>query len=139
MPACSANEGREADYLYPLLDSFGVPRERVTLENRSRNTYENAVFAKELAKPKPGERWLLVTSALHMPRAIGCFRRAGFPVEAYPVDWHSQARLAACAGLRISRAGSAAWITPRTNGSACWHIGLRGRTSELFPSPVTAH
>jgi uncharacterized SAM-binding protein YcdF (DUF218 family) len=37
-------------------------------------------------QPKPGERWLLVTSAAHMPRAIGCFRRAGFAVEACPVD-----------------------------------------------------
>ncbi len=76
------NEGREADYLYPMLDTFGVPRERVTLENRARNTYENAVFTKELAKPRLNERWLVVTSAAHMPRAIGCFRRAGFPVEA---------------------------------------------------------
>ncbi len=87
-----ANHGREADFLYPLLDSFGVPRERVTLENRARNTYENALFTKELVQPKPGERWLLVTSAGHMPRAIGCFRRVGFPVEAYPVDWHSAGR-----------------------------------------------
>ena len=37
--------------------------------------------------PKPGERWLLVTSAYHMPRSIGLFRKAGFAVEAYPVDW----------------------------------------------------
>ena len=37
--------------------------------------------------PKPGERWLLVTSAFHMPRSVGLFRKAGFPVEAYPVDW----------------------------------------------------
>ena len=67
------NESREANYLYPLLESFGVPRERVLLEDRARNTYENAVFSKQLMKPKPGERWLLVTSAVHMPRAIGCF------------------------------------------------------------------
>ncbi|MFX8270396.1 ElyC/SanA/YdcF family protein, partial [Acinetobacter baumannii] len=42
---------------------------------------------KALVKPKPGERWLLVTSAYHMPRSVGLFRKAGFPVEAYPVDW----------------------------------------------------
>ncbi len=92
MPACSRNEPAEADYLYPLLDSFGVPRERVMLENKSRNTAENAAFTKALVKPKPGERWLLVTSAQHMPRAVGCFRRVGFPVEAYPVDWHTVPR-----------------------------------------------
>ena len=38
-------------------------------------------------RPKPGERWLLVTSAYHMPRSVGLFRKAGFDVEAYPVDW----------------------------------------------------
>ena len=43
--------------------SFGVPRARVQVENRSRNTNENAIFSKAMAEPKPGERWLLVTSA----------------------------------------------------------------------------
>ena len=85
-----ANGLAEADFLYPLLDSFGVPRERVMLESRSRNTLENAVFTKDLVKPKPGERWLLVTSAQHMPRAVGCFRKVGFPVEAYPVAWRTR-------------------------------------------------
>ena len=63
---------------------------RVQLEERSRNTVENALFTKALIDPKPGERWLLVTSAMHMPRAVGVFRQAGFPVEAYPVDWHTK-------------------------------------------------
>src|SRR5215831_9247572 len=73
------NESSETDFLYALLDGFGVARSRVALESRSRNTAENAAFTKELVQPKPGERWLLVTSAQHMPRAIGCFRRIGFP------------------------------------------------------------
>src|SRR5665213_1082900 len=79
----------EADYALPLFESFGIPRSRVVLENRSRNTAENATLSKALVDPKPGERWLLVTSASHMPRAIGVFRHAGFPVEAYPVDWRT--------------------------------------------------
>ena len=57
------------------------------MERGSRNTEENAEFSKALAAFKPGERWLLVTSAYHMPRSVGLFRKAGFPVEAYPVDW----------------------------------------------------
>jgi uncharacterized SAM-binding protein YcdF (DUF218 family) len=132
-----ADQGREADYLYPLLDSFGVPRDRVAIENRARNTYENAVFAKELAQPKPGERWLLVTSAQQMPRAIGCFRRAGFAVEAYPVDWHSRPRFRfrlnfeIAAGLGKLDAAAREW----TGLLAYW---LRGRTSEFFPSPDAA-
>jgi len=130
-----ADQGREADYLYPLLDSFGVPRERVALENRSRNTYENAVFTKEMVKPKPGERWLLVTSAFHMPRAIGCFRRAGFPVEAYPVDWHTAGRFRFRLGMQpIGGLGVLDFAVHEWGG--LFFYWLTGRTSELFPSPA---
>src|SRR5829696_1548858 len=81
----------ESDFVLPLFESFGIARERVTLESRSRNTIENARLTKELLQPKSGERWLLVTSAYHMPRAIGAFRHEGFAVEAYPVDWRTKA------------------------------------------------
>lgn len=74
--------GPVADF---LVDS-GIVRERLILEGRSRNTYENAIFTRDVVQPKPGERWYLVTSAFHMPRAIGLFRKAGFDVIAYPVD-----------------------------------------------------
>src|SRR5437868_3324059 len=77
----------EASLAARLFASFGIAKERVVLEDRSRDTDENARFTKELVQPKPSERWLLVTSAYHMPRAIGVFRAAGFPVEAYPVDY----------------------------------------------------
>jgi len=64
-------------------------RARIVFELRSstiyKNTYGNAVFSKELVRPAAGERWLLVTTASHMPRAIGTFRKAGFPVEPWPV------------------------------------------------------
>ncbi len=40
-----------------------------------------------MIEPRPGARWLLVTSAFHMPRAIACFRAIGFPVTAFPVDF----------------------------------------------------
>ena len=79
----------EADFALSFFESLGVPRDRITLETKSRNTAENAVFTKRLIAPKPGEHWLLVTSALQMPRAIGAFRQAGFPVEAYPVDYQT--------------------------------------------------
>lgn len=80
----------EADLALRVFQSFGVARERIVLEGASRNTVENARLSREVAEPKDGERWLLVTSAYHMPRAIGCFRAAGFPVEAWPVDYRTR-------------------------------------------------
>ena len=77
---------KEADYGLSMLEDLGVAKERLTAERLSRNTVENAEFTSRVANPKPGERWLLVTSAYHMPRSIGLFRKAGFQVEAYPVD-----------------------------------------------------
>ncbi len=89
-PNLISNEAKEADYAAMIFDSLGVdPKRRLIIERQSRNTLENAEFSKALANPKPGERWLLVTSAFHMPRAIGLFRKAGFPVEPYPVDWRT--------------------------------------------------
>src|SRR3974390_3451087 len=79
----------EADFALSFFESLGVPRDRITFETKSRNTAENALFTKRLIAPTPGEHWLLITSALHMPRAIGAFRQAGFPVEAYPVDYQT--------------------------------------------------
>jgi uncharacterized SAM-binding protein YcdF (DUF218 family) len=72
-----------------LVDA-GVAPERLILENKSRNTYENAVFTRDLVKPAPSERWYLVTSAFHMPRSIGLFRKAGFDVIGYPVDYRTR-------------------------------------------------
>ena len=124
----------EADFAIRLLESFGVPAARVTLERRSRNTFENAEFSKALAKPMPGERWLLVTSAQHMPRAIGCFRKVGFPVEAYPVDWHTfpRWRFAVSDGFANGLARTDAAVHEWLGLVVYW---LTGRTSELLPGP----
>jgi uncharacterized SAM-binding protein YcdF (DUF218 family) len=128
------NGAKEADVLGPLVDDLGVPRARVMLESRSRNTAENAVFSKAIADPKPGERWLLVTSASHMPRAIGCFRRASFPVEAYPVDWHTfrhprfYPSLSPVDGLQRTDFAVHEWL-------GLFIYWATGRTSEFFPRP----
>jgi uncharacterized SAM-binding protein YcdF (DUF218 family) len=79
----------EADASVAFFTEAGVPRQRLALENRSRNTWENAVYSRALAQPKPGETWLLVTSAWHMPRAIGCFRKIGWNVLPWPVDYRT--------------------------------------------------
>jgi uncharacterized SAM-binding protein YcdF (DUF218 family) len=125
----------EAEFVLPMLESFGIPANRVELEAASRNTHENAVLTAELIKPKPGERWLVVTSAYHMPRAIGSFRSIGFAVEPYPVDWRTR-------GLRDlgSPFETAAGGLARTDVAVREWMGLvvywlTGRSSQLFPGP----
>jgi uncharacterized SAM-binding protein YcdF (DUF218 family) len=83
---------READLIPNLLDRMGSTADRLVLERDSRNTHENAVFSKALAEPRPGEVWFLVTSAFHMPRAVGAFRSNGWEVIPYPVDYRSIGR-----------------------------------------------
>ena len=78
-----------ADAAAIVLRDLGVGGDRLILERKARNTAENALLAKRSPIPSPGERWLLVTSAWHMPRAIGLFRKAGFDVEAWPGDYRT--------------------------------------------------
>ena len=105
----------EAEFAARLLESLGVERSRITLEDRSRNTVENAVFSKALIQPKSGDRWLLVTSAYHMPRAIGVFRKGGLSGRTYPVDRRTRAAEDA---LRPSMSdGLQRTDTASTNGS----------------------
>ncbi|MFZ5791933.1 MAG: YdcF family protein [Pseudomonadota bacterium] len=79
----------EADFAERLLLDWGVPPARLTIERASRTTRENAVNLTAMLAPKPGENWLLVTSAWHMPRAVGCFRKLGWTVVPYPVDYRT--------------------------------------------------
>lgn len=72
-----------------LLIALGVEPERLVLENDSRNTYENAQFTKALVNPRADETWLVVTSAFHMPRSIGLFRKVGFDVMPWPADYRT--------------------------------------------------
>jgi uncharacterized SAM-binding protein YcdF (DUF218 family) len=78
---------READAAKELFTQWNLPVEKMIFERDSRNTFENAEFSKKLAKPKKGETWLLVTSAVHMPRSVAIFEKLGWNVTAAPVDF----------------------------------------------------
>ena len=84
-----------------LLTGLGVPQERMLYEDKSRNTYENAVFAADLVKPKREQNWLLVTSAYHMPRALGCFRKEGWHVFPAPTDYRAPGFLQTDVSFRL--------------------------------------
>ncbi len=121
-----------------LLDQLGVAPGRIHYDERSLTTWGNALNAKTLAHPNPGETWLLVTSASHMPRAMGAFRAAGWPpLVAWPVAY------------RTTRKGSPSASRPLGNKLAAvdlaaheWigllYYWLEGRSARLFPGPESS-
>jgi uncharacterized SAM-binding protein YcdF (DUF218 family) len=124
----------EAEVARDLLEGLGLPPERVTWEDRSRDTYENAVFSLALAEPRAGETWLLVTSAMHMPRAVGAFRAAGWPaLLPYPSDYLTKPRpdlldFDLASGLFLLDRAAHEWT-----GLVAYR--LMGRSTALFPAP----
>ena len=127
---------READVAQRLFVELGLAPERLTLERESRNTAENARFTRDLVQPIPGERWLLVTSASHMPRAMGLFRKAGFDVTPYPVDYQTTGLRGDYRGVyldvseKLSMTSRA--LREYAGLAAYW---LTGRIDELLPAP----
>ncbi len=121
-----------------LLTALGVAPERLVMEDKSRNTYENAVFTKALVTPKPGETWLLVTSAFHMPRSKALFDKVGFATVPWPVDYQTSGIEGvdfftddAANALRVTTVAVREWI----GLFAYW---LTGRIDSPFPGPGTS-
>lgn len=127
-------EAKEDAVTRGVLEQIGFDSGRVLFEAESRNTWENALFSRDLVKPGQGERWVVVTSALHMPRSVGIFRRLGWEVMPYPVDFRSYDRNAPFTGFDMERslvlvsAAMREWI-----GLAAYR--LMDRTTALFPGP----
>jgi uncharacterized SAM-binding protein YcdF (DUF218 family) len=122
-----------------ILTQLGVPRDRLILEANARDTYENAVYLKKELNASGAfdadARWLLITSAYHMPRSMGAFRQAGFDVEPWPVDYRTRGSEdflkpfdKVSEGLRRVDTATREWV----GLLAYW---FTGRTNALFPSP----
>lgn len=79
----------EARVLAQQLLDWGISPERIAIEPRSRNTRENAVESERIAREHGWTHLLVVTSAFHMSRALGCFRAVGLGVDALPVDYRA--------------------------------------------------
>lgn len=128
---------KEADTARLFFKDIGLDIGRVTFESDSRNTLENARFSFRLMKPAAGERWILVTSASHMPRAVGVFRKTGWTPLAYPVDFHTLKDgrwgfgFNLTGGLNALGAGLYEWF-------GLMSYRLLGRTDDLFPAPNPA-
>jgi uncharacterized SAM-binding protein YcdF (DUF218 family) len=129
------DETPEADFARDIFLSFGITPDRILTERGSRNTLENARFTLELAQPQPNDRWILVTSAFHMPRAMGTFRAAGWSgLVAWPVDYrtttslHLLERQSASEGLALVDVAAKEWI-----GLLAYRFA--GYTDSLLPAP----
>lgn len=125
----------EADVVRRIFARLGLDVTKITFEDQSRNTWENAVFTFDIIKPTPQERWLLITSARHMPRAVGVFRKVGWNLIPFPIDFATDEE------LRFNpEFGLGANITYVSEALKEW-IGLlvyylMGRTTTLFPGPL---
>ncbi len=78
----------EARLLKRFALNFGIPEEQIMIDPNSRNTHENAVNVSALMKKHDISRIILVTSAMHLPRAMGCFKKLGIEPLPYGVDYH---------------------------------------------------
>ncbi|MBT3305333.1 MAG: YdcF family protein [Alphaproteobacteria bacterium] len=125
---------KEAAVVAPVLRQLGIDPGRVIFESQSRNTAENATYSYRAAQPKEGETWILITSAFHMPRTVGTFRKAGWQVTPYPVDYYTRRNAATPLLFNFS-------LGMGSLGSAIHeYLGLlfywtNGKTDELFPGP----
>ena len=118
-----------------LLGALGIEKDRLLLESASRNTVENANFTASLLGKRAGERWILVTSAFHMPRSMALFRKAGVNVVAWPVDY----RTPGPRGLSLAGRAPITSMDELTLAIREW-VGLiaywmTGRIEQPFPSP----
>jgi uncharacterized SAM-binding protein YcdF (DUF218 family) len=126
---------RKAKNFVKRLADLGIDPSRTNVVPQSRTTSEDALYSAALLKPKPAERWLLITAAMHMPRAVGCFRVAGFRVEPYPVEYMTCSRWGP---FHLFASGSSALI--QFDRAAKEWIGLiayrlMGQIDALFPRP----
>jgi uncharacterized SAM-binding protein YcdF (DUF218 family) len=118
-----------------LVVEEGIAPERVILEERSRSTYENAVYAKELVRPASGATWILITSAYHMPRSIASFDAVGWPVIPYPVDYRIDPQTGLRANFSLVDGLGAATLAGK-EWAGLLGYRLVGWTRQLFPAPA---
>ncbi|SCA55189.1 conserved hypothetical protein [Candidatus Terasakiella magnetica] len=127
-------ELNEAQMLKSFLPDVVSADTQLIFENASRNTFENALFSKELIEKKGGGKWLLITSARHMPRAVGAFRKQNIDVIPYPVDYITSGELSNEVSF-FPRNGLGTFGVALHEWLGLLAYYLTDKTSELFPAP----
>jgi len=125
---------KEAEAAQLVFRQIGLDAARVNFESRSRNTAEGAQYSHALAKPQPGEVWVLITSARHMPRAYGCFRAIGWAVVPHPVDYATEGNFRL--RFRFNFAGGLGGLsTGLKEWAGLVYYYWLGRIPSVFPAP----
>jgi len=127
-------ELKEADIAGEIFSQLGFSEYPIEFERESRNTFENAVNSKRLVQPRNNDSWILVTSALHMPRAMGVFCQQNWQITPYPVDYLSSRQ-----NLLRLEYGLAQHLSTLEAALREW-VGLlayrvTGKSSALLPQP----
>ncbi len=123
----------EMNWITRIVDLGGDPA-RINMV-QSRTTSEDALYSAALLKPKLSERWLLVASAMHMPRAVGCFRAAGFQVEPYPIEFMTHGPSGRFAEFATGSIALHQLDTAAKEWVGLFAYRLMGKTDALFPGP----
>lgn len=103
----------ESDLAVQTLHKFGIASDRILLEKESRSTIDNVNKSYEIAHPKEGETWVMVTSAFHLYRASILFKKKNWNVIPYPVNY-----------LTSGKYNSRLFIPDGLN-SIAWHTGMK--------------
>ncbi len=117
------------------LQAVGIDSNRIMLEGGSRNTIENARLSAQLMRPTADQRWILVTSAYHMPRALGIFRKAGFTIQPWPVDYRTRGWEDVWRFSDRLPAGHQRLDLAITEWAGLIFAWLSGRIDQMFPPP----
>lgn len=118
-----------------FFETYGIAQERLLRETTSRTTYENTINSAPVLAEAKLEECLLITSAFHMPRSVGLFRKAGIAIRPWPVDYRTT-------GIETLRFD----FTQPTLNTQLTAVAVRevigllayylvGRTSSLYPAP----
>ena len=125
----------ETDIARKFFTEAGIDISRIRFDDLSYNSYTNAIEARKHIKDTEKDKWLLVTSAFHMPRAVGAYRKAGVNIQPYPVDYRSDLKAffihSPNTGRNLYELDYAVheWV-----GLLVYYI--RGYSDDLFPAPV---
>lgn len=125
----------ETDVARKFFTEAGIDISRIRFDDHSYNSYTNAIEARKYIKDTEKEKWLLVTSAFHMPRAVGAYRKAGINIQPYPVDYRSDLNALSIhspnTGRNLYELDFAVheWV-----GLLVYYI--RGYSDDLFPAPL---